>query len=378
MKTSLLAIVGSLLLGIGSARGATRVELYTMGPGDDLFEAFGHGALCVIDAEAPSGACWNYGTADFRDPPALIWRFLRARATFWVSRAPLPLMLEAYAAEDRTIYRQVLDLPAAAADRLAARLRADEQPDRKYYRYNHYTDNCTTRLRDQLDAATGGRLAQGADAPFGKTWRDVTLVGFARDLRLLLGMEVLVGRPVDAPMTMWDAMFLPDVLRTEVARRLGAPIEVVNVRRGPLPHHDPLAGRKLLLAASAVLTLLLAVAAIAGPWRLALGLAGLVIGLIGTLAVVVAAVALMPELRRNEVLLVCLPTDLALVALRGRPLLVYLSARLVLLAAVVLGLAAGALVQPMWAAVALVAGPFAVATLREARALLRSDGGGMA
>src|SRR5262249_32976008 len=232
-----------------------------------------------------------------------------------------------------------------------------------------YIDNCTTRLRDQLDAVVGGRLSAGAGVPFGKTWRDVTLVGFARDLRLLVGMELLVGRPVDQPMTLWDAMFLPDVLRAEVARRLDAPIQVVNVRKAPLPQHDPLAGRKLVYTIAAVLTLLLVIAARFGPWRLLLGLAGIVLGVAGTVALALACIALMPELRRNEVLLVCLPTDLALVALRGRPLLVYLAARLVLVAAVALGLLAGILFQPMWAAVALVAGPITVATVREAQSL---------
>src|SRR5262249_35791763 len=144
----------------------------------------------------------------------------------------------------------------------------------------------------------------------------------------------------------------------------------------PLPQHDPLAGRKLLYTLAGVLTLLLAIAARFGPWRLLLGLAGIVIGVAGTVAFALACLALMPELRHNEVLLVCLPTDLALAALPGRPLLVSLAARLVLLAAVALGLLAGVLVQPMWAAVALVAGPITVATVREARSLLRSGRGG--
>src|SRR5262249_12036476 len=98
-------VAALLLLAALPARAQSRVELYTMGPGDDLFEAFGHGALCVTSPALPKGRCYNYGTADFRDPAALIWRFLRGRAIFWVSTQPLPLMIDAYTAEDRTIYR---------------------------------------------------------------------------------------------------------------------------------------------------------------------------------------------------------------------------------------------------------------------------------
>jgi hypothetical protein len=366
-----------LLLAPSAVAAPPRVELYTMGPSADVFESFGHGALCVVTDELPDGICYNYGTADFRDPIALIWRFLRGHALFWVSREYLKSMIDDYTAEDRTIYRQVIDLPPEAAARLAAGLEYDRQPERRNYFYDHYRDNCTTRLRDHLDAVTGGRLRRGADVPFGRTWRDVTRDGFAIDIWLLVGMEFLVGRAVDRPMTLWDAMFLPDVLRAEVRERLGAPVEVVYTRQASLPVSDPGAGQELVLGTAGALTLLLAALALLGrrrPWRVALGLYGVFAGAIGLFVYTTAAIVVLPELRRNEVLLVCLPTDLLLVALRGRPLAVYLVARLVALAVVALGLLAGALVQPMFATFALVAGPMAVAAARELmweRALLR-------
>ena len=37
------------------------VDLVTMGPGNDIFEAFGHGTLCVTDAGHPDGLCYHYG-----------------------------------------------------------------------------------------------------------------------------------------------------------------------------------------------------------------------------------------------------------------------------------------------------------------------------
>jgi hypothetical protein len=369
-KLFLVVLLGVALLG-GVARADTRVELFTMGPGGDVFEAFGHGSLCVTDAAHPTGTCYNYGTADFRDPVALIWKFLRGGARFWVSRMPRQLMVQAYTEEDRTLYRQVLPLSADAAAGLAATLEADTRPERKYYLYNHYRDNCTTRLRDHLDAVTGGALRAGSDVATGQTWRDVTLQGFAQSLALLVGMEVLVGHPVDTPMTLWDAMFLPDVLRVEVGRRLGAPVEVMYRRRAPLDTDPPLAGRYLVLALAGGLTMLMALAALigrSGLWRFALGATGAVLGSLGLLVYVVVVVVTMVELHRNEVMLVLLPTDLALLFLRGLPLRVYLFARVLLLGAVVIGLVVGLLVQPpMLAVVALAAGPLVVAAARELR-----------
>lgn len=96
------------------------VEVYTMGPGEELFSAFGHGAICVTDEQSPLGRCYNYGTADFSTPGPLTWNFLRGRALFWVSVAPRPLMEALYRHEDRTLYRQRLPLPEAQIRRLVA------------------------------------------------------------------------------------------------------------------------------------------------------------------------------------------------------------------------------------------------------------------
>jgi hypothetical protein len=363
------ALVALLLLVAAAPAGAEelpRVELYTMGSGDDVFEAFGHAALCVISAEEPRGLCYNYGAADFTRPVGLTWDVLRGRARFFVSRLPLPLMIEAYREDDRTLYRQRLALPREAAVTVAERLAHDVRPENKYYTYHHYRDNCSTRLRDHLDIASGGRLAAGTERGSGATFRELTQRGFNHSIWLLAGLEILVGRRVDREATVWEAMFLPRVLRAEAARAFGAEPELVYRRRGPVPTLSPLAGRRAVLAAAALLTLLVVAGAAAGEraFRLTLGLAGLVVGLAGLLAAALAAVALLPELRRNEVLLVCLPTDLALLFLRGRARDVYVAARVVLALLVAAGLLAGALRQPMWAAWALATGPLLVALAR--------------
>jgi hypothetical protein len=362
-------VVALLLCAAAPARAqiATRVELYTMGSGDDVFEAFGHAALCIVSAAEDRGVCYNYGTADFSDPVALVWDVLRGRARFWVSRMALPLMLQAYTVDDRTIYRQKLDLPVAAAEALAARLEADSRQENKFYLYHHYRNNCSTRLRDHLDSVTRGRLSAGGERGYGASFRELTKGGFVESIWLLAGMEVLVGRRLDREASLWDAMFIPAVMRTEVARRFNAPPEVFYQRKGPSPTLGPHAGTRVMWATALILTLIMVAGAAAPgkrPFGAALVVTGLVVGLAGVLVDVTAIVASLPELRQNEVLLVLLPTDLALVFLRGRALHGYLMARLVLMVVVAGALAAGVLAQPMWPAIALAAGPMIVAAVR--------------
>src|SRR5688572_13323285 len=73
------------------------VELYTIGQGDQLFEKFGHAALCLRPpGKDPRSRCYNYGTTDFDSVVPLFWGFVRGRSRFWVSTSSLPRMIRHY------------------------------------------------------------------------------------------------------------------------------------------------------------------------------------------------------------------------------------------------------------------------------------------
>jgi hypothetical protein len=328
------------------------ITLYTMGPGDDVFSTFGHGALCVRDRLSPQGRCYNYGTTDFSRPGKLIWDFLRGRALFWVSVTSEERLKAFYIGErDRTLYRQILPLPPDQARALAIALDDDTKGDKKFYIYHHYHENCTTRLRDHMDQVTGGKLREGADVPYGPTYRELSARGFARSTGLLVGTETLIGRPGDLHPTLYQAMFLPDVMRAEVEKRLGAKPELIYQGR-PRPAGGSVArGRWVLYgAALALAALALAGFAIRRRWsrRISLVVTGLTLGLVGLGFEALAIVSVRTELRRNELLLVFLCTDLALIGLSGRWLRRYLTVRVAGLVLVALAKVVGLLVQPIW------------------------------
>jgi hypothetical protein len=352
-------LVALAMTAAGQARAeAPTIELVTMGPGDDAFSRFGHAALCVSRG-ARAARCFNYGTTDFSTPGPLTWAFLRGRARFWLSTVPRPLMLEAYAADERTVYSQVLPLDERAARDLARRVTADLAPEHRTYLYHHFRDNCSTRLRDHVDAVTGGALREGADRPFARTYRDVVREGFSPDRALLVLSEVVPGRALDRRPTTWEAMFLPDVLRAEVARRLGARPETIVARRAPLPRGDPRGGRVALAGGGLGLGAFTLATGRTGRRRLRAAVVGIPLGLLGLALLVLAVVSTLPELRYNELLTVLWPTDLALPALPAALARRYVHVRLGTLAVVALASAAGLFAQPLAAPLLLVAVPFA-------------------
>ena len=323
---------------------APHVDLYTMGPGDELFSTFGHAALCVRDGER-GDRCYNFGTADFSTPLPLTWDFVRGRARFWVSAIDEATMLAFYVRSDRTVYRQTLPVGDATAIRLARAL--DEATDErvKYYRYHHFHDNCTTRLRDLIDDATLGQL-RGDEPGRGRSFRDFARQGFAGSWPLLLGADLLLGRPADRQATVYEAMFLPDELRAEVQRRLGAVPEVIHTRRRPLPVGATWSGDlAALLLGLALAALILAGARLRRP-RLGALLPGLLLGLLGVIVTLLAGASTFPELRESESLLIFWPADLLLPLLPPPWRRRYASLRLALLALLALGHLPGWFVQP--------------------------------
>lgn len=316
-----LIAVGLAALALPAAAGAQthddpEVALVTMGPGDDVFSRYGHAALCVRDEISPQGRCYNYGTADFTTYESLLWAVLRGKARFWVSVVDEPATMQQYARiEDRTVWRQVLPYPAEARRRLVARLALDALPEHRYYVYHHYRDNCTTRIRDHLDAVSEGSLSTARAVSTPRTWRERTLEGLASDARLLALAELLLGRPLDATMNRWEEMFLPAVLREEVQRASGVAPVAVSTRVRPVPPGEPGYGIGLLAALSGALALLGLGAGQRRSRALSLAARGLLVTaltLLGALVWGMAAASALPELHANLMVLVLTPTDLAL------------------------------------------------------------------
>ncbi|MGD2130469.1 MAG: DUF4105 domain-containing protein, partial [Lysobacterales bacterium] len=122
-----------------------------------------------------------------------------------------------YIDEDRSIRAQKLEVGADRALELAAYLLREIQPQNRDYLYDYYVNNCSTRVRDAIDTALGGELRQRfGGVPAAQDWRDHTRRLSAGDFWLYLGLEIVLGAPVDQPITAWDEMFIPEKLAEAV------------------------------------------------------------------------------------------------------------------------------------------------------------------
>jgi hypothetical protein len=188
---------------------------------------------------------------------------LKGRLRYWVSVTRLEETLESYRRQNRTIYAQRLALSAGERRELIENLRVAALPENKYYRYDYYLDNCSTRVRDILDNVFRGALARQAERPAELSWREHTSRLTEESLGVYLGLNVALAGPVDAPQTRWQEMFLPEVLRQELATlgRDGKPVvaeeQILFSADRPDPSKEPAGATGWMLLAGLLLSLTL-------------------------------------------------------------------------------------------------------------------------
>jgi hypothetical protein len=194
-----------------------RISLLTCTPGDDLYAIFGHTALRVTDSSSVTDIVFNYGTFNFAEEGFYV-KFMRGKLLYYLSIEDFRDFALAYQAENRGITEQVLDL--SAEEKLAFReaLIENLKEEKKYYLYDFFLDNCTTRLRDMILDFKHPRPLLPAVMPVNTTFRQAIhhYLDKGNKQWSKLGIDILMGPRTDAVMTPSQQQFLPDNLMTAI------------------------------------------------------------------------------------------------------------------------------------------------------------------
>lgn len=211
----LVLLLGLLLSGSPVAASAQtpganlRISVITIGPGAEVWERFGHNAIMVEDTTTGDARWYNYGMFDFTAPD--FWpRFLKGDMRYWMAGGDPRLELGAYIRHNRTVWVQELNLEPPQRLALKQFLEWNVLPENKFYHYDYFYDNCSTRVRDALDRVIGGAIrAQTDTLPSGTTFRAETRRLTESSVPVYVGIELGLGRPTDRPISRYEEMFLP-------------------------------------------------------------------------------------------------------------------------------------------------------------------------
>ncbi len=245
--------------GPGARGNELRVWLVTAGPGDAVWEHYGHNALRVLDTRTGRDVSYNWGFFDFRQAD-FIARFLQGRMLYMVAELPTRVMIDQFREADREVVLQELDLTPAERVTLRDAARENALPRNRDFIYQYFLDNCSTRVRDLLDQVLGGALRQAFEGrATGLSYREHTR-RLTRVAPLVhTGTDLALGAPADREISAWEELFLPMALRDGIrsvritrgaeTRPLVRAEEILHSsRRPPAPEEPPAwLGRHLTL-----------------------------------------------------------------------------------------------------------------------------------
>jgi hypothetical protein len=223
MKTKrILTVLIVLLLSVSSlfaqeAEKKTRgdyltVKIVLLGPGDDVYFWWGHLAVIIQDEFTGTSHFVDYGVFSFDNEDFFI-NFAKGRLVFTTrdTIAPQNIIFDYYKSVDRSVTVYTLDLSSEQKEEVLRITENNLKPENRDYLYNHFKDNCVTRITDTLDVVVGGDFyKKTASMPGEFTLRE--------EIRRFVNghpvwdiiLNFLMGQVIDTKISVKEEMFLPE------------------------------------------------------------------------------------------------------------------------------------------------------------------------
>lgn len=201
------------------------VYLMTIAPGTLYWERFGHNAIIIDpapDQNAPfslsvRAISYNFGYFDMTEA-GFLPNFIRGRMSYSGVQIPAIDDIVYYQAQNRGIWLQKLNLDESAQQLLRQRLIFETSKPNERYQYDYFRQNCSTKLRDALNAAFDGELEKSVQGrATGQTFRSLGLAQAQGELWLYLGIHAGLGPSTDRPLSFYEEYFIPGKLMRGIA-----------------------------------------------------------------------------------------------------------------------------------------------------------------
>ncbi|MBQ9499355.1 MAG: DUF4105 domain-containing protein [Bacteroidaceae bacterium] len=188
-----------------------RVSLLTCGPGQEVYNLFGHSAIRVKNEATGVDYVFNYGIFSF-NTPNFVLRFCLGQTDYQLGVQYYDDFVWNYQMQGRFVHEQVLNLTEQEKLQLVAALEENYLPENRIYRYNYFYDNCATRPRDIVEQAINGEVhyTEDMDTPQkALTYRGLVHEYTAKQPWSRFGIDLLLGSEADKPISRRASMFVP-------------------------------------------------------------------------------------------------------------------------------------------------------------------------
>jgi hypothetical protein len=188
---------------------SSSISLVTGGPAEDLYTRFGHSAIRVKDPRLKLDWVFNYGTFDF-DTQWFYLKFIRGKLPYSLAVYDFALMYDLYRRLNVSLFEQELNLTPEERQKVMDFLMWNYEPENRYYHYDSYFDNCSSRIRDVFHNILGDTLEfRYSHVKSQKTFRDLTRDYLNETPWGKFGIDLITGLHTDKTASPWERMFLP-------------------------------------------------------------------------------------------------------------------------------------------------------------------------
>jgi len=183
-----------------------KISLLTCSSGDEIYSYFGHSAIRINDPKSGIDYVFNYGIFSF-DSPNFIWRFVKGETDYMLAGERMPSFMSAYYQEQRSVYEQVLNILPSERQFLFDALVENMKKENCVYRYRHFSDNCSTRVRDQFEKCVNHQLQYDTSKDTKLTFRQLVDQCVPGNSWNGLGIKLALGIPADKTTTFSQKCF---------------------------------------------------------------------------------------------------------------------------------------------------------------------------
>lgn len=194
------------------------ISLLTCGAGNEYYLSFGHSAIRVCDTTRDIDLVFNYGIFDF-DTPNLYLKFALGNLDYMLGVQYYNTFIRSYEREGRWVVEQTLSLTHDERNNVYNLLMENAKEENRYYRYDFFRDNCSSRARDIIENSLIDRVFYNHKLlDTNNTYRHVINHTF-RDIiypytneKLMwwqFGVDALLGMRCDRTINISQYMFIP-------------------------------------------------------------------------------------------------------------------------------------------------------------------------
>ncbi len=190
----------------------SEISIVTAGPGEALYEKFGHAAIRIKDPVLNLDLIYNYGVFDFNQPNFLL-NFADGKMYYVLARYDFKYFLSSYKKDKRWLKQQVLNLNKIEKQQLFLYLENNARIENATYPYDPFFNNCASKLKDITTVILKENVLLNSEKIKDKsTLRELMNQEITWNTWGNFGINLITGRILDQERNQLEYTYLPDYL----------------------------------------------------------------------------------------------------------------------------------------------------------------------